>query len=318
MKTALRFVFFVSIIVLFFGCQRPGEILTVFHAGSLAVPLKEIVSRYQAQHPEVEVRLESAGSLTCIRKITELNKACDVLAVADYSLIDQLMIPAYADYAVLFAGNEMAIGYKKGSGWEKEITEWNWPEILTRDEVHFGRANPDHDPAGYRAVMVAALAERVYALPGFQQQLIEKDRQYIRPKATELLPLLEVGAIDFIFNYRSVLVQHNLGFLALPDSLNLSDPELDTWYAEACVEVDGNQQHQRIMKCGEAMVYGLCKPHTSKSHRADQLIQFILSQEGQEVFKKCGQPVIKPRLSENSIQSPPWFSSLKRELGYDL
>ncbi|MCL1973294.1 MAG: tungstate ABC transporter substrate-binding protein WtpA, partial [Bacteroidetes bacterium] len=39
-------------------------------------------------HPKVRVLSEGAGSLDCARKITELHRPCDIMASADYAVID--------------------------------------------------------------------------------------------------------------------------------------------------------------------------------------------------------------------------------------
>jgi molybdate/tungstate transport system substrate-binding protein len=292
------------------SCQRQQEVIKVFHAGSLSVPLHAIAEAYENLHPGVKVQLEGAGSLTCIRKITELHKACDVLAVADYALIDQLMIPDYTSFNILFAGNKMAIGYEPGSKWGNEISETNWHEILLREDIHFGRSNPNHDPSGYRTEIVMGLAEKQLQIPGLQQGLLNKDQKFIRPKGTELLPLLETGAIDFIFHYSSVLQQHNLSVLWLPDSLNLSNPALDDWYASVCTEVDGTSSEQRITKCGEAMVYGICLPNNGGNpNGATQFLEFVLT-NGRDILENHGQPTIQPVLSPKSIEIPAWYSSI--------
>jgi molybdate/tungstate transport system substrate-binding protein len=292
------------------SCRQAQERLVVFHAGSLAVPFQTIAREYEILHPGTEVQLESAGSLTCIRKITELHKACDVLAVADYTLIDELMIPGYTGFNILFASNEMAIGYLPDSKWDGKITANNWMHLMLRDDVHFGRSDPDHDPSGYRTEIVAGLAEKLFQSPGFREELLGKDRRYIRPKGTELLPLLETGAIDFVFHYHSVLQQHKLAILPLPDSLNLHDPSLDEWYASACTVVKGTGSEQRISKCGEAMVYGICLPNTGANPSgAKQFTQFILTR-GRQILEDHGQPAIKPSISSKSTEIPKWYSSL--------
>ena len=64
--------------------QQPlsGDLI-IFHAGSLAVPMKEISAAFKKLHPEVNILMESAGSVECARKITDLSKACDILAAAE-------------------------------------------------------------------------------------------------------------------------------------------------------------------------------------------------------------------------------------------
>jgi molybdate/tungstate transport system substrate-binding protein len=154
------------------------------------------------------------------------------------------------------------------------------------------------------------LAEKQLQIPGLQQELLNKDQKFIRPKGTELLPLLETGTIDFIFHYSSVLQQHNLSVLWLPDSLNLSNPALDDWYASVCTEVDGTSREQRITKCGEAMVYGICLPDNGNNPSgATQFLQFMLT-NGRDILENHGQPTIQPVLSTKSIEIPAWYSSI--------
>ena len=57
----------------------------IFHAGSLSVPLKQMEKAYEEQNPGIDIRLEGAGSVACARKITDLNRECDIMASADYT-----------------------------------------------------------------------------------------------------------------------------------------------------------------------------------------------------------------------------------------
>ena len=51
-----------------------GEVLTVFHAGSLGVPFEELEAEFEARHPGVDVQREAAGSAQSVKKITELRE----------------------------------------------------------------------------------------------------------------------------------------------------------------------------------------------------------------------------------------------------
>ena len=54
------------------GCKEHAakEELIIFHAGSLSVPINEIVKAFEDEHPGVNVILEAAGSRECARKIS--------------------------------------------------------------------------------------------------------------------------------------------------------------------------------------------------------------------------------------------------------
>ena len=140
--------------------------LIIFHAGSLALPFKQICEEFKKQHPSVKIMREIAGSRECARKITDLDKACDVIVSADYAVIDTLLISDHADWNIRFASNEMVIAFRENSHGADLIDKDNWHEILMGDDVTFGRSDPNLDPAGYRTVLTAMLAERFYGKVG--------------------------------------------------------------------------------------------------------------------------------------------------------
>ena len=80
--------------------------LVIFHAGSLSVPLKEVAAEFKKLYPQVNIQMEAAGSVASARKITDLDKPCDIMASADYAVIDRMLIPKFADYNIKFATNE--------------------------------------------------------------------------------------------------------------------------------------------------------------------------------------------------------------------
>ena len=116
-----------------------------------------------------------------------------------------MLIPNFADWNINFTTNEMAIVYHDASRYANEINKDNWYKILLKKDVAYGRSDPNSDPCGYRAVLTSQLAESYYQQKGLAEQLMAKDQNYIRPKETDMLGLLESNAIDYIFLYRSVV-----------------------------------------------------------------------------------------------------------------
>ncbi len=282
------------------GGERVGEssggTLIVFHAGSLSVPFRRISRIFMEENPDVIVRLESAGSRSCARKISDLGRECDVMASADYTVIDALLIPDHASWNIKFASNEMAIVYTEDSKRHGEIDAGNWYEVLLDPDVSFGRSDPDADPCGYRAVLTMKLAEKHYGESGLAGRLLEKDNRFIRPKETDLLALLETGTIDYIFLYRSVAQQHELEFLILPDEVNLKNPGFTDIYGAVSVEISGKKPGEKIVKRGAPMVYGITIPANSPSPElAQRFIDFILDADrGMKVMEEAGQPSMVP------------------------
>lgn len=280
--------------------------VVIFHAGSLSVPLTEIARMFEREHPGVRVLLEAAGSRTCARKIADLGRPCDVMASADYLVIDNLLIPDHADWNIRFAGNEMAIVYGPNSRRAAEIDASNWHGILLDPGVSFGRSDPDSDPCGYRAVLTMRLAEAHYGAPGLADRLLAKDTRFIRPKETDLLALLETEAIDYIFLYRSVAGQHGLPWVDLPAEIDLGDPALADLYATVSVEVSGTEPGTTIVHRGAPMVYGVTIPKNAPSPGlAAEFIAFLLEAEtGLAVLERHGQPALVPSPTDTYDRIP--------------
>ena len=281
------------------GCERKdnsrtGKELIIFHAGSLSVPFRDISAAFNKKHPDVVIKAEAAGSRSCARKISDLHKPCDIMASADYKVISNLLMPDHADFNIQFAFNEMAIAYTENSRYASEINSGNWHEILLKDNVAFGRSDPDLDPCGYRTLMTFQLAQEHYAIDGLAEKLKSKDR-YIRPKETDLLALLEAGEIDYMFIYRSVAVQHKLKTLLLDDEINLKSPQMTDIYSKAKVKVSGKKPGDFFTRTGEAMIYSvtICKNAPNPDLAANYL-EFLLSPEGQAIMQKSGQETMTP------------------------
>ena len=276
--------------------ERAKNRLTIFHAGSLTVPFDRIIEGFKKEHPGVEVMREIAGSRECARKISDLHQPCDVFASADYAVIDNLLIPDYADWNLKFATNEMTIVYTDKSRRSKEINRQNWFDILQDKNVSFGRSDPNADPCGYRTILTMKLAETFYGKPGLTEKLLNKNTEYIRPKEVDLLALLEIGEFDYIFIYRSVAEQHKLKYLTLPDEINLKSPELENYYRQASVELDGKKPGEKIMQVGASMVYGVTIPKNSTNPSlAKAFVQYLLDKNrGLKIMAEMGQPTVIP------------------------
>lgn len=295
----------VSVLLGLASCSRQNDTATtetisgelvIFHAGSLSVPFREIAAAFQKKYPNVKVVREAAGSRTCARKISDVHKPCDIMASADYTVIETLLIPEHADWCIRFASNEMALVYGEKSRRSAEINADNWHEILSDKNVAFGRANPNMDPCGYRAVLTMKLAETHYKVKGLAERLLAKDTKHIRPKETDLLALLDIGEIDYIFLYRSVAEQHKLKYLALPDQINLKTPEYASFYNSASVNISGKNPGSTVTKKGEPMIYGVTIPKNARNKKAAlAFMAFLLDKDnGMAIMISNGQNSVVP------------------------
>jgi molybdate/tungstate transport system substrate-binding protein len=273
-------------------------VLKVLPAGSLLQPFEEVEKAFEAKHPDVDVQVEGHGSIQVIRQVTDLHRPVDVVAVADASLIPDLMFrtdPAtgtnFTDSYTPFATNAMVIAYTDRSSYADEITPENWYEVLSRPDVRVGISNPMLDAAGYRSIMVTLLVDRYYSnstvfpvLIGshFTPPLMAKDvdgvmtvtlPEVLRPSDEKLvirdgsifvLSHLEAGGIDYAFEYRSVAEGHNLRWINLPHEIDLSSPLYADEYGTVKV-VLGFQRFSAIgqERKGQPIIYAVTIPNTA-------------------------------------------------------
>jgi len=302
----------VLILTLMAGCASepaPTSILSgklqIFHAGSLTIPFAQVSEAFNKLYPDVEILTEGAGSQTTIRKVTELHKECGVIGSADYTVIPQLMFPEYADWYVIFATNQMCIAYTDKSQFGDEVNGDNWYEILQREDVKYGRSDPNQDPCGYRTLMVWQLAERHYGASGLYDKLYEAKGDLMRAKSVELIALLESGDLDYAFEYSSVAAQHNLSYVALPPEINLSSEAHKDFYAAAQVEISGKEPGSKIAKKGKPIVYGVTIPFNfANQEMAVAWVDFLLSTEGMAIMEANGQPPVIPAVTNDKSKLP--------------
>ncbi len=288
--------------------------LTVMHAGSLTLPFDYLENRFEESNQEINIQRESGGSAKLVRSIIDLDKKCDVIAVADYSLIKNELVPDYASWYINFARNRMVLAYTDNSRYSSEINDTNWHEILGRDDVVFGFSNPNDDPCGYRALMVIQLAEIYYNDSEIFDNLIVKntditvsenngtyttvcpesiapnEKVSVRTKSVDLIYLLQSNDLDYAFEYRSVAVQHNLKFLELPEQIDLSNVSYEDIYKKVKVSRFPDQT-----STGKPIVYGITIPENAEhKDMAIKFVKFLLEEYRSGNMDKFGQPAIVP------------------------
>ena len=292
----LILVFAVIMAMTFAGGALAAEKVTIYHAGSLAAPMAKIEALYEAANPGVDVLRESGGSAALARKITDLGGGCDVFLSADYMVIEKLLRPAGADWNVTFASNAIVLMYGPKSKYKDEVNTKNWTKVMMRPDVRWGHSEPDADPCGYRSLLVIQLAEKFYGDKGLYERAMKDPKRAVRQKAIELVAMVESGAMDYAFEYKSVAVQHKLDYVQLPPEINLMDPARDKEYSTVSIELSGKEPGTKMKVKGEPIVYGLTIPKTAPNNKgALDFVKFVLDPNGGlKVFQEMGQDIVGP------------------------
>ena len=260
--------------------------LVVFNAGSLARPLRAALDTFAAREG-VRVEQEQAGSLETARKLTELGRIPDVIALADYAIFPQILVPENCSWYARFARNRMVLAHTSQASHADSITPANWWRIVLRSGVETGHSDPNLDPAGYRSLLVMQLAERYYGQPGLAERLRRAiPARNVRPKEIDLIALLQTGELDYAFEYESVARGASLDFVAFPDSVSLGTMRDSSFYALASVRIVGRRPGDSIAMRGEPIVYALSIPRRAAHPRlGERFVMFLMSEDGRRVLR---------------------------------
>ncbi len=278
----------------------PRGRIVIFHAASLARPFAELERTFERSHPGTDVVRESSSSRIAIRKVTELNRAADIVATADDRLLRELMFPDAASWCIVFVRNRVVIGFTDRSRYSSSISADNWYDVLLRKDVQFGYANPNMAPVGYRTLLCWELANLYYGKQLAGRDLFEELRaacppRNIRPHVNELLPPLESLRLDYVFLYRSVAMQHNLKWIKLPDEIDLGNEKLAGQYARVSVEIAGKTRGSKLVQQGRPITYGLSIPIGAPNREAAvAFLSLLLGEQGRKVMEENFQEPIAP------------------------
>ena len=304
-------IFFLVNISSFGQAQLQGE-LVIYHAGSLTVPVANLIKEFKVSHPNLVINTTPGGSRKIARLVAETGQKADILMSADYTVIDTLLIPDYANWNILFAENSMVIMYTDQSRYANEINEDNWYKILLKEKVEYGHSEPNADPCGYRSVLVFQLAENYYRQEGLNLALLDHcPKKNIRSKSVELISLLETGVLDYAFEYESVALQHQLKdekfrYIKLPKAIDLSSLEYIEDYVKATVELSGTEPGETITKKAQPIVYGITMPFNGENRENSlAFLRFLFDKnQGLKIIQDSGQPIHNIEVVTGADQLP--------------
>jgi len=335
------------------GCVPNAERtpLSVFCAGSLMIPFYALETAYEAEYPGVDVQIEAHGSIQVIRHVTDIHEEIDVVATADHALLPMLMYVTndpdtgrpYGNWYAKFATNRMALAYTDSSRYAEEITPENWHEILRRPDVRVGLSDPRFDASGYRTLMLFRLAEDVYGQRTFFTDMLmgqfttpirvieqggvsrvhvpeiltprDSARIVLRGSSIQLIALLQSGDIDYAMEYESVIAQHGLRSVAMPDALSFGSEAQRDAYAKVAVKLDFRRFASVDPEfVGEAIGYGVTIPSNAPHpNEAIRFVAFLLGPEGQRIMAEHSHPELVPALADGYANMPERIKELCAE-----
>jgi len=266
------------------GCSAPAaspaKTVIVFHADSLAGPMKALKQAYEARHPGIMVQLVSSRSQELAERILN-GEVCDVFVPSTPAAIDEALVGRRArgtdreaaTWSVVFSANEMVLITAKGNprGIRNMVD-------LCREGVRFTRVTGDKDLATRRGMEFIRKAVAREGKPELAQEII--DKAAVDPAKPRTVPRLiaEVvtGKADAGVVYFSAAIaeRENLEIIRFPATVNLS----------------GDIRNAATV------------PATARDPEAAlNFVRFLLSAEGKAVLEATGQPPVAPPIFEGTV-----------------
>jgi molybdate/tungstate transport system substrate-binding protein len=294
--------------VLVIGCGEEGGAaknktrdLTVFHAAGLT-PVIEAVRGDCLKELGIHIRSEASGSQVACRKIAEMGRECDLIMLADATLVEKLL-GGVCSWRLDFANDQIVLAVGKRAPRIAEAEE-DWPRVMLDSQVRLGRVDEKQGPIGYRALMVWKLQERL-GNPGLHDALKKKCVKVV-DHVTRLTPLLKTGEIDYAFAYRSICIAHDIRYIRLDKRVNLGAADVDYSVAEVSLGKRGASGRAVVVKAAP-ITWTLSVPdRNADAETAARFVRWLLT-ERLELLKKNGfRPLAKPRFYGSEAKRKPY------------
>ena len=254
--------------------------LVVFHADSLAGPMRSLKSAFEARNPGLTISLTPGVSRELAERILK-GEPCDVFAPSSPAVIDEALMnkpvagsgkPAAAWY-VVFSANEMVIITAKGNplGIQRASD-------LAKSGLRFVRVTGEKDLATGRTVEFLRRATAAEGKPELAQKIV--DSAMADPGKPTTVPdtvsAVRSGKADagVVYYSAAVAARDDVDIVRFPDSVNLS----------------------------EAIRNAATVPGTAKNEAdAMRFVAFLLSPEAQRILGDTGQPPVVPALRKGAV-----------------
>jgi molybdate transport system substrate-binding protein len=254
--------------------------IAVFHADSLAGPMRELKAAFEAKQPGVTVNLRSGVSRQLAERILE-GERCDVFAPSSPAVVEQDLLnkplagsakPA-ASWYVIFSANEMVIVTPKGNPLGiGRVAD------LARPDVRFARVAGEKDLATARTIEFIKRATVLEGRPELAQKIV--DAAIVEPGTATTVPEV-VNAVrqgkanaGVVYYSAAVAARTDLDILRFPNSVNMS----------------------------EAIRNAAVVPGTARNPvDAIAFVRFLLSPEARVILIETGQPPVVPAIRQGAV-----------------
>lgn len=259
----------------------------IMYAGALHSVMGNCIEIFSQKNPWIKFEMTGVGSREGAKRLLAGEKY-DIIALADQALFEELLSPDLVKEYLVFATDQIVIGYDRFSKSSKEINQNNWTEVLLQPQVKFSRCDHNLAPCGYRTLVVWQLAEKYYNIPNLYKNL-DAACSATYPKSLDLVGALLEGKIDYAFLYSSEAIKLGFPYIKLPSRINLSNPAYADDYYRAAVSVESTTPGKNVIIHGKPIEFAIGVSNSTKYPAlAQEFIDFLIGVEGNAVLEECG------------------------------
>jgi molybdate transport system substrate-binding protein len=254
--------------------------LEVFHADSLAGPLREIKAAFEAKNPGVRINLTPGVSKGLAERILK-GETCDVYASSSPAVLDDDLMPKKvagtdrpgASWYVVFSANEMVLIVEKGNPRGiKKLAD------LAGPEVKFVRVTGEKDLGTGRTIEFLKRAAALEGEPELAPKLIAKSPEdAAKPNSVpDTVRAVREGRANagVVYYSAAVAARGEVEIIRFPAQVNMS----------------------------EAIRNAASVPGTAKNPKeATEFVRFLLTPEAQAILQTTGQPPVVPPIRKGNV-----------------
>jgi len=300
--------------------DAPAKSLHVCHAGSLLAAFTQVEEEFKKKQPGVRVVDTSGGSVDLVRRFAAGGLECDVIAPADYLVIESMLKPArLADYTIVFARGRMVLAYNANDPKAAALRvsgSFNppasvpsvapgWHAALTAPGVRISGAHPFMDPGGYRAHMIFELAQSHDKVPGLYNALLQHYQVNVADPTGPAPALGKDFTFQFTYEHTAASAaarDASYRYATLPDEIDLSSVPAASrggssrWSISVTIPglgIPGSSAS--VVIPASSVAWGVTIPTNSRNRaNAVAFVQLLLDAGGRAALLANGPPPITP------------------------
>jgi molybdate/tungstate transport system substrate-binding protein len=269
--------------------------IRVAYAGSMGVVMDRVLGPTFAKANGAEYQGMGQGAYGLARLIVSKQLQADVFVSISPGPVKIVEEAGLLDDALPVASTEMVITYSPSSKFAAQLHDAaagkaQWWQVLESPGLRFGRTDPATDPQGQNIIFTLLLAQDYYKQPGLASKILGSYQNPAQIFAEpSLMSRLEAGQIDASSGYESAAISHQLPYVALPDEINLSNPDkVADWYNKVQYTIKLPSGEEATLKTQPLVFYAGVLKNARNADLANTFVQYLLSSDGQKAFHDSG------------------------------